>query len=589
MVRTVLLLLLLVVMVGLFVLPNWAVAGSTLTAASCAYADVDAKITEAVDGDTVVIPACPSGVTWTSTLTVAKSITLQGQTTGCGIANDYSTTSCNDQTIIHPNLAGHLINATPTNGTLFRITGLTISMDGGTAPMSAIQINGGDTVRIDHNNFTGMALPLLPLGSEGVIDHNHLVHNGTGAMPRAIDNVGHAAWAAAGQFGTSHFLFFENNLGNLGYAGNTDLDFINGARIVYRRNKAVSVGDHGNDSGYRASRAREIYQNHFVNGVLSDFANGYPYATNVRGGGGGYLWGNDLSLGAKAYSALTVLQVFRIADGDEEGTTYDYLAGGCHGLGPYDNNDATLFFSGTATATNTDTDTDGVSTLTDSGATFGGTNNLAINYFIHNITRGWSTQIASNTGTTITTGQSVYEARGDYLGRNWVSGDSYEVRRPTQCQDQVGRGQGALLTGYPGTPTGNVAQTLEPVYIFENILGGATEVTVSPATHVVVENTHYYKSNASFTGATGVGSGLAAARPATCTTGVGYWATDEGEWDSTNGATADGRLYECTATDTWTVAYTPYAYPHPLQGVVAYDPGSTVTGSITVTGGVSIQ
>lgn len=85
------------------------------------------------------------------------------------------------------------------------------------------------------------------------------------------------------------------------------------------------------------------------------------------------------------------------------------------------------------------------------------------------------------------------------------------------------------------------------------------------------ENEHYFNYAGSsqtalatpWNGTVGVGVGVVAFRPSTCTTGVAYWATDEGEWDSTNGATADGRLYKCTATDTWTLFYTPYTYPHP--------------------------
>jgi hypothetical protein len=71
-----------------------------------------------------------------------------------------------------------------------------------------------------------------------------------------------------------------------------------------------------------------------------------------------------------------------------------------------------------------------------------------------------------------------------------------------------------------------------------------------------------------FDGTTGMGFGTFARRPTTCTTssetglgagdaGVGYFATDVG---------AQGTLYTCSATDTWTVYYTPYTYPHPLQG-----------------------
>jgi len=67
---------------------------------------------------------------------------------------------------------------------------------------------------------------------------------------------------------------------------------------------------------------------------------------------------------------------------------------------------------------------------------------------------------------------------------------------------------------------------------------------------------------APFNGSTGMGFGTLANRPSACTTnasesggGVGYFATDVG---------AQGTLYRCSATNTWTVQYSPYTYPHPL-------------------------
>src|SRR3712207_5997854 len=75
-----------------------------------------------------------------------------------------------------------------------------------------------------------------------------------------------------------------------------------------------------------------------------------------------------------------------------------------------------------------------------------------------------------------------------------------------------------------------------------------------------------------FNGTSGTGWGTLENRPTTCTPGVAYFATDQGSWNTStsnpygvqqNGA--DGILYKCTAPDTWTVYYTPYTYPHPLQ------------------------
>jgi hypothetical protein len=115
-------------------------------------------------------------------------------------------------------------------------------------------------------------------------------------------------------------------------------------------------------------------------------------------------------------------------------------------------------------------------------------------------------------------------------------------------------------------------------YVFNNLVNGSI-VNMTPGGAGsgcgVSENNYplgYWNYTASFKGTTGVGRGPLSSRPTTCTTGVGYWATDQGEWNSSH-AGADGQFYKCTATDTWTLYYTPYTYPHPL-----------VTGGTTTTG-----
>jgi hypothetical protein len=122
---------------------------------------------------------------------------------------------------------------------------------------------------------------------------------------------------------------------------------------------------------------------------------------------------------------------------------------------------------------------------------------------------------------------------------------------------------------------------LRPMYVWNNAwsdtlamipmtmedLGGSPNYVTN---HVQANRDYYNAVSASpqtspaspFSGTTGMGFGLLANRPTACTTnssesggGVGYFATDQGP---------QGTLYRCSATNTWTVHYTPYSYPHPL-------------------------
>jgi hypothetical protein len=84
-------------------------------------------------------------------------------------------------------------------------------------------------------------------------------------------------------------------------------------------------------------------------------------------------------------------------------------------------------------------------------------------------------------------------------------------------------------------------------------------------------NRDAWVQGASFDGTTGVGMGLLAARPATCTKGVGYWATDT------------KTLYRAAATNTWEEYYKPYTYPHPLREEGEEMENKTISFNLVVT------
>ena len=116
------------------------------------------------------------------------------------------------------------------------------------------------------------------------------------------------------------------------------------------------------------------------------------------------------------------------------------------------------------------------------------------------------------------------------------------------CLDQI---------GHTFTESSGGSNILNPLYLWSNSLDGSpmgVVVTEASMENHIKPDRDYYVEDAAFNGTSGIGVGLLSARPATCTPDVGYWATDE------------NKLYRCTSTDTWTLYYEPFTYPHPLQG-----------------------
>jgi hypothetical protein len=195
-------------------------------------------------------------------------------------------------------------------------------------------------------------------------------------------------------------------------------------------------------------------------------------------------------------------------------------------------------------------------------------------YSVYDTTQGFWAEIASNTSTTITVHSPVSES--SWTGFN--NGDSYQILRASICIDQPGRGQGSYISGtstncsesynsgpnYIGpTSCGYPNQALDPIYQWGDFATGGANVNnpIQTGSGKVIANRDFYPQasgiqaspTSPFNGTSGTGWGTLANRPTTCKVQVGYWATDK------------STLYLCKTANTWTAAYQPYTYPHPLE------------------------
>jgi chitodextrinase len=577
--------------------------GGTIIAASCSRADVQEAINSVADGGMVTIP--PGSCTWTTGLSINKGITL----TGSGIPNAGAGTfgAGTPTTVIIDNVNGNgLVSVTGiTTGQTFRISLLDIEPNSSTTPLGSpvgiagtCNLNGCPNIRIDnivfgettewteHGNGAQATSMIRTDNVFGVIDHC-TIPNGSDPDGAVLLNFNNSAWGGVGgwgdnswaqpdSFGTATNLYLENNYVSI-TKGVTDTEFApiggsyGGGRFVGRFNQFTShngwsvFANHGleTDGRARGGRQWEAYGNS-INCPVSS-TGGCGNLVGARSGTG-FVFGNTISDGPYhwfgAFLGMVMYRnVFTALDG----------WGACGGSGPYDTNDGAVYYSGTNSGTN------GSTILTDNTKSWATNRLVQIGspYSVYDVTKNWWAEIKSNTATTLTIQDSIPEQVNTFN-----NGDSYQILRATVCADQPTRGAGAYVSGSyltPPSPVGPLNESLDPAYEWDDTANLVSNGNVGAGWTVrIMANRDWYTDNSNgtpraqtsptspFNGTSGVGFGTLANRPVNCTPHVGYWATDQGNWNQSGNSFGQGKLFVCTSANTWSDYYNPFTYPYPL-------------------------
>jgi hypothetical protein len=555
-------------------------SAATIASGTCSRSDVSSAIGRANDGDTVVVP--PGTCTWSPTLTIVnKSISLVGagigQTIIDGIdGSTYGRGTALDWTLKATGLA--------------RLSGFTWRGSAGAqgyAGGTILSFRGYTTnFRFDHNRVEATTTGGIQTWGHvsGVGDHNELVcvscgqahliqathSNWSGAETSNCGPLtcGDSSWAADNTIGGLDNLYWEDNLIQSQSGPYCTDDFV-GARTIYRFNRIenCTLQLHGTETGgrMRGARYHVTYRNRFVWTTTQ-----WPGVVANRGGSGRH-WDNVITGGLNTMGDLSTLR-----------SNDDYNASGHAGSYPYGRcgqRTVTSMTRSGSTVTVTFASGGSSGPYSNSGGsyqTFSGANQPEYNGTFLTFPSGDSaiTFQVSGSPASPATGTIVMASPFDTPVAGYTGG--------YRCLDQAGAGKSIMYSGNgpqlpPNiSPIASGQSALEPILVWGNTLNGAQADINLQGVPVVQLNRDVYNENDSCAGSSCTGGiGRGTSLPSFCTptptnSGPYFFDTDAGTWNSpgVNGtqdtADANGVLYKCSAPNTWTVFYTPFAYPHPV-------------------------
>ena len=480
--------------------------------------------------------------------------------------------------------------------------------------------NTGEFAIIEDNFFGVADHNTLYTGSEvAFISVNLSSYLGVGAY-------GDNSWAQPDSFGTANEFYIENNQTYQGLwplvENEQTFPNIGGGRWVARFNHSTMDGTffytgvaHGldTDGRPRSARSGETYGNQVQ--CISGFVGNQCYDFSGFRGGTGLIFQNTATISGTATwkEMFSLLTLRHIGDGwanSNIGSCGNATSGNAYG--PFDLGDGVTYASGTFTSGTSGTH------IVVSGSPGWATNQWSnpsdqFPYSVWDITQGWVSIAIDNGSNSIDVFSSPHGYIDGGTAINAAPGDSFQIRRSKGCLDGAGMGQSALLQdSSPGNGLAVLASTgavgpANPVYdpIYEwgdSVQGGLSgeSQTSNFDSPGIAADRNYFTDNSlgspqpqtsptsPFNGTSGVGYGTLANRPPTCTPnslpgvpGVGYFATDQGSWNTSGNGFGQGTFYVCSPSGAWVAQYglnnstgQPYTYPHPLVN------GNSTTTSI---------